>query len=375
MKIVVAFDKFKGSLSAPEACAIVQRALRASLPGAKFIARPMADGGEGTAAVLKVALGGQWIFKRVTGPRRPMKVRARYLWLPRKRFAVVELAQATGLVLLRPSQRNPLFTTTYGTGELLADARRRGARHIWLAVGGSATVDGGVGAAMALGWKILDADGRTIGLGGGALQRIKTIVAPTPLGFPKLTVLCDVTNPLCGKHGAAAVFGPQKGANKAMVRRLDAGLRRLAGVVKSRLGKDIRTLRGGGAAGGMAAGAAAFLNAKLSPGIQSVIATTGLRKEIADADWLITGEGQFDEQSLRGKVVAGLSALAKASGGRVAVLAGRVRLTKSTWRKAGVDVATAITPSGLDTKEAMKRSKVLLSVAAKRLAKMLLETS
>jgi glycerate kinase len=372
MKIVVAFDKFKSSLSATEACEIVGRALRDSIPGAHIVLKPMADGGEGTAVALHAALGGKWITRHVAGPLPGTRRAARYLWQPRERLAVVEMAQASGLALLSARQRNPLRTTTYGTGELLADAARRGARRIWLTVGGSATIDGGVGAAMALGWRFFDSSGRTLGQGGRHLERIARIESPARIQhFPRVTVLCDVDNPLCGKHGAARVFGPQKGATPAMVARLDAGLRNLAALAKSQTGRDILRLPGGGAAGGLAAGAAAFMNAELVPGIETVMAASALADELDDADWLITGEGQFDEQSLRGKVVAGVASLARKSGTKVAVLAGRVKLHGKDWKKTGVEAAIAITPKLMSTEAAVKRTKQLLFAAARKLAALL----
>ena len=394
MKIVVALDKFKGSLTAPAACEIVRRALLTVHPGAQIIVKPMADGGDGTADALHAALGGEWISQTVTGPlpttgratlRRGQRLKtdatervppeesavtARYLWLADSRRAFIEMAQASGLVLLQPAQRNPLLTTTYGTGELIADAIRRGADRIWLAIGGSATTDGGIGAAAALGWQFRDAQGQPVAPVGGELTRIVSIL-PTPATNyqPPITVevLCDVDNPLCGEHGAARVFGPQKGATPAMVEQLDNGLRHLAGIVKAQLGKDILDLPGAGAAGGLGGGAVAFLNARLVPGIETVMTASRLAEDLAGADWVITGEGQFDEQSLRGKVVAGVTTLAQKHGVKVAVLAGRVKLNESDWRRAGISSAHAIAPAAMRTAEAMQRAAELLAQAAGRI--------
>jgi len=292
---------------------------------------------------------------------------ARYLWLATERRAFIEMAQASGLVLVPQGQRNPLLTTTYGTGELLADAIQRGAQRLWLTVGGSATVDGGIGAATALGWQFLDAAGQPVQPVGGEMERITTLHAPrSPL--PALEVLCDVDNPLCGEHGAARVFGPQKGATPAMVERLDAGLRHLAALVKAQLGKDILNVPGAGAAGGLAAGAIAFLNARLVPGIETVMSASRLAEELADADWVITGEGRFDAQSLRGKVVSGVTSLARRAGANVAVVAGSVELSEAEWRQAGVATARAIKPAAMSTAEAMARAAELLAVAARALA-------
>jgi glycerate kinase len=366
MKIVVALDKFKGSLTAPDACEIVRRELLRVRPDAHIVIKPMADGGDGTADALHAALGGEWITKQITGPLPQIPSSARYLWLADERRAFIEMAQASGLVLVPPEQRNPLLTTTYGTGELIADAIQRGAQRLWLTVGGSATTDGGIGTAAALGWQFLDADGKPVQPIGGELQKIATLRAPRSL-LPSLEVLCDVDNPLCGEHGAARVFGPQKGATPAMVEQLDAGLRHLAALVKTQLGKDILDVPGAGAAGGLAAGAIAFLNARLVPGIETVMRASRLAEELADADWVVTGEGRFDAQSLRGKVVSGVASLARRTGAKVAVIAGSVELPETEWRQAGVATVRALKPPTMNTDEAMARAKELLAAAARAL--------
>jgi glycerate kinase len=370
MKTILAFDKFKGSLGAAQACQLVWDALRAAHPGWQIVVKPMADGGEGTAEALVDSLGGEWRTAQVSGPLPGLRVTARYGWLARDRTAIIEMAQASGLAWLKPTQRNPLQTTTRGTGELIADAIQRGARRVWLAVGGSATVDGGVGAAMALGWRFLDAQDQLIGPGGGELERIARIEPPpaadqeSPIA---VTVLCDVDNPLCGPQGAARVFGPQKGASPAMVDRLDAGLRHLADVVKGQLGNDIADVPRAGAAGGLAAGALAFLNAQLVSGAETVMSASGLARELAEADWVITGEGRFDEQSLRGKVVAGVAALARRHGVKVAVIAGSVDLAEETWRSAGITIVAALKDGGVTLDYAMEHAGTLLVEKARSL--------
>ena len=366
MKIVVALDKFKGSLTAPAACEIVRRALQISHPTAQITVKPMADGGDGTADALQAALGGEWISQSVTGPLPGQATTARYLWLANERRAFIEMAQASGLVLVPPAQRNPLRTTTFGTGELLADAIRRGAERIWLAVGGSATNDGGIGAAAAVGWKFFDAHGQPVQLVGGDLERLATLRSPAAT-LPSVEVLCDVDNPLCGERGAAHVFGPQKGATPAMVEQLDAGLRHLAALVKTQLGKDILNVPGAGAAGGLGGGAMAFLNARLVPGIETVMTASRLAEDLVGADWVITGEGQFDEQSLHGKVVAGVTALARQHGVKVAVLAGRVKLSETEWRRAGITVAQAIAPATLGSTRALQQAAELFAAAVRPL--------
>ncbi len=363
MKIVVALDKFKGSLTAPQACEIVRRALLAVHPGWEVVTVPMADGGEGTAAALMAARGGEWVPATVTGPLPGMKVEAGYGWFARDRTAVVEMAAASGLVLLRPEDRDPLRTTTHGTGELLRAAAQHGAQRIWLGVGGSATVDGGVGAAMALGWRFLDAEGKPIGLGGGELERIRRIESPVITNQPSAEVLCDVDNPLCGERGAARVFGPQKGATPAMVDRLDAGLAHLARLVRAQLGREIADLPGAGAAGGLAAGAVAFFDARLVTGAEAVMAATDFESVLRKADWVVTGEGKFDEQSLHGKVVSAVTRLANRCGVRVAVLAGSVTLPATTYRAAGVEVAISLQEPGMPLAQAMDRGAELLERA------------
>jgi glycerate kinase len=449
MKIVVALDSFKGSLAAVQACAVVTEAVRALMPEAEVAIKPMADGGEGTAEVLMASAGGQWVSRTVMGPLPQMRVEAGFVWLPesedggrttedrrqgpsrsapprtsddargatdaarahepnlRRAGALVEMAAASGLPLLRPEQRNPLQTTTYGTGELIRAAVDYGARHILLAIGGSATVDGGVGAAMALGWRFLTKDGQEIGLGGGQLSQIATIVPPahdaparvslrgasvparhknvvrgcttyeeTPCGVTTNTpvdlsalsveVLCDVDNPLTGEHGAARVYGPQKGATPEMVEELEAGLTHLAQVVRAQLGRDIERLPGAGAAGGLAAGAVAFLDAHLVSGIEAIMSQTWLREAVADADWVLTGEGCFDEQSLRGKVVSGVTRVAREAGARVGVLAGQVRLAPEVYRRAGIEAAVACREPGMELDYAMTHGATLLEAAARR---------
>jgi glycerate kinase len=262
-----------------------------------------------------------------------------------------------------------LKTTTYGTGQLIQAALDHGANHILLAIGGSATVDGGVGAAMALGWHFLTRGGREVDFGGGQLRSVERIVPPPRPLNATVEVLCDVDNPLCGAHGAAQVYGPQKGATPGMVAQLDAGLAHLARVVKEQLGRDIACLPGAGAAGGLAAGAVAFLNARLVPGIDAVMSQTRLTEAVAGADWVVTGEGSFDEQSLRGKVVSGVTRVARAAGARIAVCAGQVRLEPGRYRQAGIEAAVACMEPGMELDYAIAHGAELLDGAARRFAR------
>jgi glycerate kinase len=369
VKIVVASDSFKGSLTAVQVCDIVAEAIRSVRPDAEVVTKPMADGGEGTASVLMAAAGGQWISKIVMGPLPEMRTEAGFVWLADNRAALVEMATASGLPLLKPDQRNPLKTTTYGTGELIKAAVDHEANHILLAIGGSATVDGGAGAATALGWRFLAKDGRDVGLGGGRLLEIGRIVPPQWALDAAVEVLCDVDNPLCGEHGAARVFGPQKGATPEMVEQLDAGLAHLARLVKEQLGRDIAELPGAGAAGGLAAGAVAFMNGRLISGVEAVMSQIRLPEAVAGANWVVTGEGSFDEQSLRGKVVSGVVRIARAAGAKVAVCAGQVRLGPQKYRHAGIETAVACMDAGMELDYAIAHSAELLDCAARRFAR------
>ncbi len=362
MRIVIALDSFKGCLTAAAACEAVADGLHAVDPATDCILKPMADGGEGTAAALLAARpGGEWIELAVQGPLPGQSVNAGYAWFADDGTAVVEMASASGLPLLRVHERNPLHTTTVGTGQLLLAAARRGARRILLAIGGSATVDGGTGAATALGWRLLDAAGHPVLPAGGQLARIARIVPP-PGGtnLPPVTVLCDVTNPLCGPDGAAAIFGPQKGATPAMVIALEAGLSNLAQRISTDLGLDVRALSGGGAAGGLGAGAAAFLGAQLAPGITTIMVAAGLGEALTGAHWCITGEGSFDSQSLKGKVVSGVAWAARAAGVPVAVFAGQVHALPAACRTYGIRDALALQRPGMTLETSMRRTPELL---------------
>ncbi len=367
MKIIVALDSFKGTLRALPACRIVRDALLAVRPDLHITCLPMADGGEGTAEVMLHNRRGRWISQPVTGPLPDRHVTAGYA-----RFdddtALVEMASASGLERLTREQMNPLKTTTVGTGELIARAIEHGARTIYLAVGGSATVDGGIGAAAALGWQFLDAGGKPIGHGGGALGRLHKIVRPDHPPAAAVRVLCDVTNPLCGPNGAARVYGPQKGASPADVEILEQNLCRLAACVKDQLGINIKDLPGAGAAGGLAAGAVAFLNASIVSGIETVMRQSRLVEQCRDADWIITGEGSFDRQSLCGKVVSGILRTAEQTGAKVAVLAGRVALPEDERRRHGIQLAAACQKAGMPLDYALAHADALLTEAAKEMA-------
>ena len=369
MKVVIAMDSFKGTLKADDACEIVAKAISESIPEARLVVKPMADGGEGTARAMIKAANGRWIPQTVMGPLPDMQVKAGFAWFEDDRTALVEMASASGLELLSAEQMNPLNTTTYGTGQLIKAALKYGAHKILLAVGGSATVDGGLGAAMALGWKFLDHQDNPVPLGGAGLEKITKIVRPENLSLVPVEVLCDVDNPLCGEKGAAKVYGPQKGATDQMVEQLEKGLAHLADLVRKQLQRDIDNVPGAGAAGGLAAGAIAFMNAAVVSGIETVMARSNLRAELESADWVITGEGSFDRQSLYGKVVSGILTMASQSHTRLAVLAGQVNIPPEEYQNIGIATAISCRDENMSLDYALKNSRELLYLAAKRFAK------
>lgn len=308
MRLLVAPDSFKGTLSATEVCQIVATELADAFT---LISHPLADGGEGTLDAIATSLpNSKFINVLVSGPLPKSKVTAKYLWLAESQQAFIEMAEASGLTLLKTSERNPEITTTYGTGELIFDAIQRGAKKIYLAIGGSATNDAGLGLLTALGWQFLDSHGEAIALGGQGLIDLAKVIAPKNLILPPITVLCDVNNPLYGDQGAAYIYAPQKGADRLMIGRLDQGLRNFATVINRQFKLDLN-FAGAGAAGGLGAGAKWGLQAEITRGFQAIAALTGLEAKIKNCDLVITGEGKLDSQSLQGKVISGIIELSK----------------------------------------------------------------
>ncbi|HEX2069088.1 MAG TPA: glycerate kinase [Actinomycetota bacterium] len=310
MRVLVAPDKFKGTLTAPEAAEAIAAGWRRGDPSSEIETIPMADGGEGTLDALVSALDGERFRERVTGPLdEPVDAEYAVVQAAEGPTGVVEMARASGLGLVPRAHRDPRSTTTRGTGELILAACRRGARRVLVCIGGSATNDAGAGMAQAVGVRLLDQEGRHLRSGGAALLELGRIdvtrIDPTvrEVAFIAAT---DVDNPLVGPRGASAVYGPQKGASPADVRLLDEALRHFAAVVYRDLGVDIRDMPGAGAAGGLGGGLVAFLGAKLRPGVDVVMEAVRLKDRMEGADLVITGEGSFDEQSLHGKAPAGL---------------------------------------------------------------------
>ncbi|MES0341402.1 MAG: glycerate kinase [Candidatus Humimicrobiaceae bacterium] len=311
MKIVIASDKYKGSLSALEVCRIIERTIKEIGPDIEVMISPMADGGDGTVETLVESLDGKLIELKVKGPLGE-PVNARFGMIDNG-TAVIEMASASGLVLVPEEKQNPMETTTYGTGELILKAIDMGSKKIIVGIGGSATNDGGMGMAQALGYRLLDSNGDPLDPGGKGLARLANIDNSginSKLLSTTIEVASDVDNPLYGKKGAAYVYGPQKGADPEMVKALDEGLKNYAKIVARDLKKDIADLPGAGAAGGLGAGLAAFAGGILKPGTDIVIETTGLEDKIKDADLIITGEGAMDEQTFYGKSAYGVAKLA-----------------------------------------------------------------
>lgn len=321
-KYVLIPDSFKGTLSSEDICRIASEEILRLEPEAEICAIPVADGGEGTVDAFLAAVGGTRAEVPCTGPC-GQEVMGFYGLLP-DGTAVVEMAAAAGLPLAGAC-RDPEKTTTYGVGQLMAHALSRGAKRLVLGLGGSATNDGGCGAAAALGAEFLDAEGRAFVPTGETLTQIAHICMKglrETLAGAEVTVMCDIDNPLCGPAGAAAVFGPQKGADAAMVARMDAGLRHLAEMLEKDVGMEVLTLAGGGSAGGFGAGAAAFFGGQLRMGIDVVLDLTDFDRKCRGASLVITGEGHLDSQSLRGKTVVGVARRARALGVPAAALVG-----------------------------------------------------
>ena len=367
LRVLVAPDSFKGSLTAPEAASAMARGVRRGWPGAAVVALPLADGGEGTAAALVQATGGRWFARRVTGPLGE-PVDARWALLGDGRTAVIEMAAASGLLLVPPDRRRPLEATTFGTGELIRDALDHGCRRLLVAIGGSATTDGGTGMLAALGARFLDAAGAPLPPGGGPLRRLARIdlggLDPR-LAETAIEVACDVDNPLTGPRGAARVYAPQKGATPEQVEALEAGLLRLADVAARPLGRDLRDEPGAGAAGGLGFALLAFLGARLRPGAELVMDAVGFDRHLERADLVLTGEGRTDAQTLAGKLVARVADRCRARGRPVVVISGAVDpAVEPALRQRGVAALLAATPAPMPPDQAMARAAVHLEVAA-----------
>lgn len=371
MRVVVAPQEFKGSLTAAEAARAIAAGVRRAAPAAEIDEAPMSDGGAGLVDALLAARGGRAMTARVRDPLlRP--VDARWGMLP-DGTAVIEMAAASGLVLLREDERAPLVASTAGTGDLMRAAHDAGATSMIIGIGGSATVDAGAGAMQALGARLLDASGAELPPGGAALARLNRVdlggVDPRLAKVP-VRLATDVTNTLCGDTGAAAVFGPQKGASPDDVRVLDAALRRFAEVIERDCGIDLWTMPGSGAAGGLSAGLVVGAGAEIAPGFALVAAAADLDARISRADYVLTGEGRLDAQTAFGKTAGGVAAMARAHDRPIAVIAGSIDRDHD---EAAFDVSEAAAPAAMPTADAMRDAAALVAAAAERAMRRLID--
>ncbi len=353
-KIVLAFDSFKGSLASLEVADAFAEGFSAVAGDCTFVKLPVADGGEGTVEALVAALGGEFVKVPVQGPLGAV-VEARY-GIAGGDCAVVEMAAASGLTLLAEEERNPWMTSTYGTGELIADAIERGCRRFLVGIGGSATNDGGVGMLRALGYRFFDSEGRELAGGGnilGCIERVDASNANPALRECDFSVACDVDNPLFGERGAAFVFAAQKGADEAMIHRLDEGLRNYARVVLGCTGVDVSFVAGAGAAGGLGAAFVAFLGARLVRGVDMVLDALRFGDVVEGASLVVTGEGCIDHQTVMGKAPCGVLRVARLHGVPVVAVGGTVKLCEELNR-AGFAAVYAATPAGMPLSQAME---------------------
>lgn len=372
MNILVAPDKFRGSLEAAEVCRAMEEGILLAYPQANVTSIPLADGGEGTAHILTQQAQGQTVFVTVNDPlSRPIE--ASYGLSKDRQTAFIEMAAASGLAILSIKERNPLLTSTFGTGQLIQHALDQNVKKIILGIGGSATTDGGIGMAMALGYRFFDKNNVLLDPQGSSLNHInyiETVDVDRQLLTVSVTVACDVTNPLYGPNGAAYIYGPQKGADSEMVHVLDAGLQNLARVASTTFGKDVSNVPGAGAAGGLGAGCLWFLNAVLKDGVSIVIEQSRIGERIKDADLVITGEGKVDEQTLSGKVVKGLADFCNIHHVPLAVVCGTLQITPEQARDAGMTYAVSVLNRPMDLNAAQSEAFELIRNATFNLVRL-----
>ena len=373
MKIVIAPDSFKGSLAAEQAALSIERGIRRVIQGCTIDKIPIADGGEGTVEAMVSATGGRKFKAKVYGPLEE-EVEGCFGILGDGVTAVIETACVSGLTLVPPEKRNPMLTTTYGMGQLISMALDRGCRKFIIGLGGSATVDGGVGLLSALGIKFLDKGGQPIGPGGGGLGRLYRIdmsgIDPR-VRECEFLVACDVDNPLCGERGAAVVFGPQKGATPDMVEALEKGLQNYGKIIKQITGRDVAVSPGAGAAGGLGAGLMAFLNARLVPGVDIILEAVGFEERVKDADLVITGEGSIDRQTLYGKAPMGVALIAGKYRVPVVAVAGTVKGDITPLYSHGFAAVVGICPGPMTVAQAMENADTLLADTAESIMRLI----
>ncbi|WP_296879175.1 glycerate kinase [Thomasclavelia sp.] len=357
MKIVVAIDSFKGSLSSIEAGQAIVSGIKRVDKNIDVSVFPLADGGEGTVEALITSMQGQMVSLKVTGPLGD-QIDSQYGIIPASKLAVIEMASSSGITLLKPDQLNPLYTTTYGLGEMIKDAIKKGCRNFIIGIGGSATNDGGIGMLQALGFDLLDQAGNPVTFGAIGLKDLKSIDDRNVLPLLKechFNIACDVTNVLCGKNGCSAVFGPQKGADKKMIELMDKWLANYSLIAKNKFPMSDANYPGTGAAGGLGFAFLTFTNARLESGISLVLKTIGIEKELAACDLVITGEGRLDKQTAMGKAPVGVAKLAKKYGKPVIALAGSVSPDARACNEHGIDAYFPIIRKITTLQEAMDK--------------------
>ncbi|MBQ4259600.1 MAG: glycerate kinase [Lachnospiraceae bacterium] len=363
MKVVIAIDSFKGSMTSMEAGNAAKSGVLRACPSATVIVKPLADGGEGTTEAMMEGFGGEEHLLQVTGPM-GNPVTAMYAYLSSEQTVIMEMASAAGITLI-PGEKNPLKATTYGVGEMIRDAIEKGYRKFIVGIGGSATNDGGMGMLQALGYEFLDENGVALGLGAEALFRVAKIDGSKVLPELKdcsFRVACDVKNPLCGPRGATYVFGPQKGVTEEMRADLDAAMARYARIVEEYLGggaAGLSTIPGTGAAGGLGFAFLAFLHAQLTPGIALILDAIQLEEELKDADYVLTGEGRLDGQTAMGKVPVGVAKLAKKYGCKVLAFAGAVTPEAKECNDQGIDAFFPIVRGVTTLEQAMNTTNAV----------------
>lgn len=373
MKIVIAPDSYKESLSALDVATAIEQGFSEIFPDAEYVKIPVADGGEGTVEAMVEATEGRIVRIAVTGPLGE-QVEGFYGLSGDEKSAFIEMAAASGLELVPQNKRDPLKTTSWGTGELIRHALDAGVKHIIIGIGGSATNDGGAGMVQALGAKLLNGDGEQIAPGGSALESLQSIdigELDTRLKSCRIEVACDVTNLLTGKKGASAVFGPQKGATAEMISRLDGALERYAKIIERDLDINVLELSGGGAAGGMGAALYAFCGAELRPGIEIVTEALGLAEQLADADLVITGEGRIDSQTIHGKVPVGVAKVAKRYNKPVIGIAGSLTADAGVVHDHGLDAIFSVIYTICTLEEALRNAQENVRMTARNVAAVL----
>lgn len=368
IKIILAPDKFKGSLTGTEFCEAIERGIKKHTSNVEMIKLPLADGGDGTIEVLNYYLEGEMVSLEVHDPLY-RKINASYLYAATKKTAYIEMAEASGIRLLKGDEANPMLTSTYGTGELIKDALERGVEHIILGIGGSATNDAGLGMARALGYTFFDKDNSELKGSGEDLIHLSSIdnsVIHPRLKEVKFEVACDVDNPLYGKNGAAHIYSSQKGATPEMILELDVGLQHFNEVVKNQFEVDLQEINGTGAAGGMGAGCILFLNAKLSAGIDLIKNVANFDSQVKGVDWVITGEGKLDDQTFSGKVIRGV--LDSVSDEKLAIFCGIVDLEEDQIKELKIDYLSEIASYASSTEDSIQNVFVYLEKSAEDFA-------